>query len=39
MPAGEYKILWDGTDKNGDRVGSGLYFYFLNTENFNQVKK
>jgi hypothetical protein len=27
--AGHYKVLWDGTDKNGNPQSSGIYFYRL----------
>jgi len=27
---GEYSVIWNGTDDNGQRVGSGLYLYRLN---------
>jgi hypothetical protein len=26
MPAGNHAIAWDGTDRTGRRLGSGLYF-------------
>ncbi len=26
QPAGDHQIQWDGTNANGERVGSGLYF-------------
>ncbi len=28
---GEYKIIWNGKDKNGKEVNSGLYFVRLNS--------
>ena len=28
-PAGEYKVSWDATDKNGRRVATGIYLYRL----------
>ena len=37
--AGNYQISWDGTDKLGKKVTSGIYFYRLNTDNFVQTKK
>lgn len=27
--AGRYQVTWDGTDDNGERVASGIYFYRL----------
>jgi flagellar hook assembly protein FlgD len=28
-PAGEYSIGWDGEDKDGKTLSSGIYFYTL----------
>lgn len=34
------KVVWDGTDKNNKPVSSGIYFYRLETDNYqSQVKK
>ena len=30
--AGEYTVIWDGTDETGHPVPSGLYFYALRGE-------
>ncbi len=38
-PAGSYEINWDGRDSSGMSVPSGLYFYRMQTENFEQVRK
>ena len=38
-PAGNYKIVWDGTDNFGNKVTSGVYFYRIDTDNFVQTKK
>lgn len=27
---GNYKVIWDGKDDAGKKVGSGVYFYRLN---------
>lgn len=32
-------LEWDGTDENGNKVASGIYFYRFNSLQFNQVKK
>jgi len=32
LPASEHRIEWDGTDDNGNRVASGVYFYRLLTD-------
>lgn len=39
LTAGNHEIKWDGTNKNGRAVATGLYFYRLSTENFVQSKK
>ena len=36
---GEYKVIWDGKDKVGNEVASGIYFYQLKTKDFTQTKK
>ena len=37
--AGFYKILWDGTDNSGKKVGTGIYLYQLKAGDFHDVKK
>lgn len=39
LPAGSYKVRWDGTDENHQHVGSGIYFYSLKGKNLNLTKK
>jgi flagellar hook assembly protein FlgD len=39
LPAGEHTIIWDGRDSNDKRVGSGIYFYKLKTENYEKTRK
>ncbi|MFQ6618417.1 MAG: FlgD immunoglobulin-like domain containing protein, partial [Fidelibacterota bacterium] len=39
LHVGVHQIVWDGTDQKGRSMGSGLYFYWLNTASFQQVKK
>jgi len=39
QPAGRFNILWNGEDSFGNPVGSGLYFYQLNSGDFSQTKK
>ncbi|HPG41413.1 MAG TPA: FlgD immunoglobulin-like domain containing protein [bacterium] len=37
--AGSYTIMWDGYSDLGNPVASGMYFYEIKADNFNQVKK
>jgi hypothetical protein len=37
--AGEYEIVWDGKDKVGSQVASGVYFYKISAGNFSETKK
>ena len=36
---GTHTITWNGTDRQGDRVSSGVYFYQLTTDEGTQTKK
>ena len=36
---GKQSVVWDGRDTNGKEVGSGLYFYQLETKNKELTKK
>lgn len=36
---GSYGFQWNGIDQHGNRVGSGLYFYELKTENYRALRK
>lgn len=36
---GTYRVYWDGKDRSGKQVGSGIYFYELKAGNQRQVKK
>ncbi|MGH8004176.1 MAG: HYR domain-containing protein, partial [Limisphaerales bacterium] len=38
-PAGTKIIIWDGADKNGAAVSSGIYFYKAEAGGFQAVKK
>jgi len=38
-PEGTYRIFWDGRDRNGHAVPSGVYFYRLQAGDFSEVKK
>jgi len=37
--AGYHQVQWDGTDRSGRAVGSGVYFYQLRAGDFTQAKK
>lgn len=39
MDAGTHSIRWDSRDEAGNPVSSGIYFYRLKTENFDQTMK
>ena len=39
QPAGRYRVVWDGADAIGRSVASGVYFYRLNTTQYNAVRK
>jgi hypothetical protein len=37
--AGYHRVRWDGKDKNGNPMASGMYLYQLRAGNFSQVRK
>ena len=37
--AGYYNAIWDGKDRNGNSVASGIYIYRLTAGNFNSTRK
>lgn len=37
--AGRYQFTWNGTNHLGQKVGSGIYFYLMESENFRDLKK
>ncbi len=37
--AGSHRVVWGGRDINGNIVGSGVYFYQLQTEHFSAMRK
>jgi flagellar hook assembly protein FlgD len=39
LPAGAYKVTWDGTDAKGSGVASGVYFCKLVAGSFADTKK
>lgn len=38
-PAGYQSVTWDGSDKNGSEVASGVYFYRVKTDCSEETKK
>jgi PKD repeat protein len=39
LPSGIHTVTWDGTNSDGAEVPSGVYFYRMIAEGFNEVKK
>ncbi len=39
MVQGNYSVSWEGTDENGKKISSGIYFYTLETINNIYTKK
>jgi hypothetical protein len=39
LPAGKHSMIWNSRDSNGNRVGSGIYFYKLKAGDFQKIKK
>ncbi|MCK4311221.1 MAG: T9SS type A sorting domain-containing protein, partial [Candidatus Cloacimonetes bacterium] len=39
LPAGEHSIVWDGSDSDGKRVVSGIYFYKLKSGDYQKINK
>lgn len=37
--AGHYSLTWDGTNRSGEPVSAGVYFYQLLSENISQTRK
>lgn len=37
--SGTHQVVWNGTDNNGKSVGSGMYFYRMNNEDFTSTKR
>ncbi|MDP3910458.1 MAG: FlgD immunoglobulin-like domain containing protein, partial [Gemmatimonadales bacterium] len=36
---GRKQVTWDGTDRRGQHVSSGVYFYMLQAPSFRQTRK
>jgi len=39
LEAGYHRIIWDGKNRRGDDIASGVYFYRLETADFSDIKK
>jgi hypothetical protein len=39
MSAGIYRVIWNGTDRSGRAVSSGVYFYRMQSGDFSQTKE
>lgn len=39
LPAGYHTLTWDGKNEQNEDVGSGLYFYRLETDEFTETRK
>ena len=39
MQSGNHEIRWDGTNMNGEQIGSGIYFIHANIGNKHRYKK
>ena len=39
QPAGHHTVMWNGKDKNGQLVSTGIYIYQLRTDEFTAMKK
>lgn len=36
---GPHELIWDGTNEEGDKVSSGIYFYQLRSKNYTKARK
>jgi len=39
MEAGYHKVVWDGTNNQGEKVVSGIYFYRIEAGTFSQIRR
>jgi len=38
-PAGTYQLTWNGMDKNGAQVSSGMYFYSMRSPHMQKTMR
>jgi len=38
-PAGRFSVAWDATDKGGNKVSAGIYFYRIQASSFQSTKR
>jgi flagellar hook assembly protein FlgD len=36
---GYHAVRWNGNDENGDSVGSGMYIYKMETDEYRQTRR
>jgi hypothetical protein len=36
---GDYNVIWDGANDNGNKIASGIYFYQIHIDDFSITKK
>ena len=39
LEAGPQEVIWNGTNKNGNSVASGIYFYRVSYDDISQTRK
>ncbi|MBT4503537.1 MAG: T9SS type A sorting domain-containing protein, partial [Gemmatimonadetes bacterium] len=39
QPAGSYRVVWDGRDKDGAQVANGVYLYELTAGDYRAIRK
>jgi len=39
LPAGRHQVIWDGKDDRGNALGSGIYFYRLESKDYRRTQK